>query len=242
MNAPPRSSDAPAARAIRAAARVCSGVSTAHGPAITVSVSGPIGTPATRMTERSRRCSRLTSLYGTEIRTTSATPRQPGQVQGRGEPLDVAAQPDDRPRLAAADERLAARVAHHAHHMVHIGRGGVRGHHHNHLPSPLTSLTAGAASSPRAKFLQRSDIPRVPRLPAGRLDDEGDVGQRGEQLAERARCRSAPAPIASCLSRLDPQPSSESLACTSFTRAGPGAAASQLRRVRRAWPPPRRPR
>ena len=48
LNAPPRSSDAPAARAICAAARVCSGVSTAHGPAITVSVSGPIGTPATR--------------------------------------------------------------------------------------------------------------------------------------------------------------------------------------------------
>jgi hypothetical protein len=79
LNAPPRSSDAPAARAIRAAARVCSGVSTAHGPAITVSVSGPIGTPATRMTERSRRCSLLTSLYGTEMRTTSATPARPAR-------------------------------------------------------------------------------------------------------------------------------------------------------------------
>ena len=37
-------------------------------------MSGPIGTPATRITERSLRCSRLTSLYGTEIRTTSDTP------------------------------------------------------------------------------------------------------------------------------------------------------------------------
>ena len=52
LNAPPRSSDAPAARAIRAAIRVCSGVSTAHGPAITVRVSGPIGTPPTWTTER----------------------------------------------------------------------------------------------------------------------------------------------------------------------------------------------
>ena len=77
MYAPPRSSDAPAARAISAAASVCSAVSTAHGPAMTVSVSGPIGTPATRITERSRWCSRLTSLYGAEIRTTSLTPGMP---------------------------------------------------------------------------------------------------------------------------------------------------------------------
>ena len=77
MYAPPRSSDAPAARAISAAAIVCSAVSTAHGPAMTVSVSGPIGTPPTLMTERSRWCSRLTSLYGEEIRTTSLTPGMP---------------------------------------------------------------------------------------------------------------------------------------------------------------------
>ena len=53
LKAPPRSSDAPAALAIRAAVSVCSGVSTAHGPAITVSVSGPIGTPPTLITDRS---------------------------------------------------------------------------------------------------------------------------------------------------------------------------------------------
>ena len=74
MYAPPRSSAAPAALAISADASVCSGVSTAHGPAMTVSVSGPIGTPATLITERSWRCSRLTSLYGAVIRTTSLTP------------------------------------------------------------------------------------------------------------------------------------------------------------------------
>jgi hypothetical protein len=77
LYAPPRSSDAPAALAISAEASVCSAVSTAHGPAITVSVSGPIGTPATLITERSRRCSRLTSLYGAVIRTTSLTPGMP---------------------------------------------------------------------------------------------------------------------------------------------------------------------
>ena len=44
---------------------------------MTVSVSGPIGTPPTRITERSRWCSRLTSLYGEEIRTTSLTPGMP---------------------------------------------------------------------------------------------------------------------------------------------------------------------
>jgi hypothetical protein len=77
LYAPPRSSDAPAARAISAAASVCPAVSTAHGPAMTVSVSGPIGTPATLITERSRWCSRLTSLYGAVIRTTSLTPGMP---------------------------------------------------------------------------------------------------------------------------------------------------------------------
>ena len=44
LYAPPRSSVAPAAWAICAASSVCSGVSTAQGPAIRVNVSGPIGT------------------------------------------------------------------------------------------------------------------------------------------------------------------------------------------------------
>ena len=46
---------------------------------MTVSVSGPIGTPATRTTERSGVCSRLTSLYGAVVRTTSATPGSPAR-------------------------------------------------------------------------------------------------------------------------------------------------------------------
>ena len=96
MYAPPRSSDAPAALAIFAASSVCSGVSTAHGPAMTVSVSGPIGTPPTRITERSRRCSRLTSLYGTEMRTTSATPGSAARFSVAAKPVHVAGDPDDR--------------------------------------------------------------------------------------------------------------------------------------------------
>ncbi len=75
LNAPPRSSVAPADCAIRAAARVCSGVSTAHGPAISVSESGPIGTPRTCTTDRSGWCSRLTSLKPVEMRVTLPTPR-----------------------------------------------------------------------------------------------------------------------------------------------------------------------
>lgn len=56
--------------------RVWDGVSAAHGPAITVRVTGPIGTPATLITDRSGWCSRLTGLYGAEIRTTSSTLRR----------------------------------------------------------------------------------------------------------------------------------------------------------------------
>src|SRR5262249_47466564 len=74
LNAPPRSSVAPACFAISAAARVCSGVSTAHGPAIRVNVSGPIGTLRTVTVDVPGWCSRLTSLYGAVIRTTSCTP------------------------------------------------------------------------------------------------------------------------------------------------------------------------
>ena len=78
MNAPPRSSVAPAALAISAASRVCWADSTAHGPAMKVKVSGPIGTSwpgrPTWTVERSGWCWRLTSLKGSEIRWTSWTP------------------------------------------------------------------------------------------------------------------------------------------------------------------------
>ena len=49
-----------------AASSVCDAVSTAHGPAMKVNVSGPIGTwwslGPTQMVERSGWCCRLTSL------------------------------------------------------------------------------------------------------------------------------------------------------------------------------------
>src|SRR5918999_573935 len=80
LNAPPRSNVAPAAWAICAACRVCSAVSTAHGPAMSVIVPGPIGTPPTRTTERVGWFSRLTSLYGTETRSTSLTPSSPRRL------------------------------------------------------------------------------------------------------------------------------------------------------------------
>ena len=65
LNAPPRSSVAPAACAICAASRVWLGVSTAQGPAMKVNVSGPIGTwrpVPTQTVDRSGWCCRLTSL------------------------------------------------------------------------------------------------------------------------------------------------------------------------------------
>ena len=78
LNAPPRRSVAPAALAISAASSVCWAVSTAHGPAMKVKVSGPIGTwwsgRPTQTVDRSEWCCRLTSLNGSEIRCTSATP------------------------------------------------------------------------------------------------------------------------------------------------------------------------
>src|ERR1700733_328254 len=42
----------------------------------------------------------------------------------------------------------------------------------------------GTQLASRPKFLKRSDVPRVPRLTAGRLNDERDAGQGREQLAE----------------------------------------------------------
>ena len=77
LNAPPRSSVAPARCAICAEASVCSAVSTAHGPAMKVNVSGPIGTPPTRTVERFEWFCADTSLYGAVMRIVSTTPGRP---------------------------------------------------------------------------------------------------------------------------------------------------------------------
>src|SRR5215831_4546223 len=77
LYAPPRNSVAPAFLAIRADARVCSAVSTAHGPAMSVNVSGPIGTPPTRTVVRRGWFCADTSLYGAVIRIVSVTPESP---------------------------------------------------------------------------------------------------------------------------------------------------------------------
>ena len=66
LNAPPRRIVAPADCAISAASWVCCTLSTAQGPAISVTASGPIGTcrpgVPTHTVERSGWCCRLTSL------------------------------------------------------------------------------------------------------------------------------------------------------------------------------------
>src|SRR3954451_17299914 len=68
---------APVRFAIRADSSVCSGVSTAHGPAMKVKVSGPIGTPPTRIVVRLSWFCAETSLYGAVMRIVSATPGSP---------------------------------------------------------------------------------------------------------------------------------------------------------------------
>ena len=59
-----------------------------------------------------------------------------------------------------------------------------------------------------------------PAFPPGVSTTKGTSGNAASSSPKGAM-PIAPAPIASCLSRLDPQPSSESLACTSFTRPAP---------------------
>src|SRR5580693_8441411 len=162
---------------------VCSGVSTAHGPAITVSVSGPIGTPATRMTERICRCSLLTSLYGTEIRTTSATPGSPVRFSVAANRSMSPLSPmivRDSPRLTNASPP-ASRTTLTTWSTSDVEASAAI----TTTICPASHPNACPASAQLAKFLQGSDVARVPALPAGRLGHERDFGQRREQFAER---------------------------------------------------------
>ncbi len=79
LYAPPRRKRAPASRTARAAASVCSRVSTAHGPAITPNVPPPMrdGFPSGPGSDTTVSCgcvSRDTSFHGLEIATASVTP------------------------------------------------------------------------------------------------------------------------------------------------------------------------
>src|SRR6185436_5531845 len=85
LNAPPRSIDAPAARTVRATLRVCSRVSTVHGPAIRQNVSlPPTVRPSTENAVGSWwASSEDASLYGREIGTTRSTPAIPSSPSSR---------------------------------------------------------------------------------------------------------------------------------------------------------------
>src|SRR6476619_1154968 len=98
LNAPPRKRVAPACLAIRADSSVCAGVSTAHGPAMKVKVSGPIGTPPTRIVLRRHELVRR----GDAHRLGDAG--KPVRVEGF-EHLLGANDTDDRAHDTAADER-----------------------------------------------------------------------------------------------------------------------------------------
>ena len=101
LKAPPRSSVAPAALAISAASRVCWAVSTAHGPAMKVKVSGPIATwlptGPTWTVERSGVVLAADQLVGVGDPVDVLDPGHAAQVEAV-EGLDVADEADDRAR------------------------------------------------------------------------------------------------------------------------------------------------
>ena len=140
LNAPPRSRVAPACLASQADSSVCSGVSTAHGPAMKVNVSGPIGTPPTRIVVRRAWFCADTSLYGAVIRIVSTTPGSPSasRVSSTSSvpttPMIVRITP-------AADERLPAVGLDVRDDGVDVGVGCVRRHHDDHGRS-LSTLRA----------------------------------------------------------------------------------------------------
>src|SRR5512143_2149585 len=75
LNAPPRSTVAPASRTRRAVSTICRSVSTEHGPAITTTSSPPTVTPPGRRTSVPSGCqSRETCRYGSVTGMRSRTP------------------------------------------------------------------------------------------------------------------------------------------------------------------------
>ena len=74
LNAPPRSTLAPARFTAAAVACTCSSLSAEHGPAITTTSSPPMRTSPSVITVPLGRKARLASLYGSEMWTTSCTP------------------------------------------------------------------------------------------------------------------------------------------------------------------------
>ncbi len=79
LKASPRKRAAPALRTASAAANICSLLSTAQGPAITVTRLPPKGTPPASTTVSSLRTSRLTDRNGPRIGTARSTPGNASQ-------------------------------------------------------------------------------------------------------------------------------------------------------------------
>ena len=116
-----------------AASSVCSGVSTAHGPAARVKVSGPMGTRAspTKIVDISGWFWRLTSLYGEEMRITSLTPLMPRRSRVCSSSMSPTRPMIVRltPRLTKASPPASGDARHHG---VDLLTGGVGAHHHDH--------------------------------------------------------------------------------------------------------------
>src|SRR6478752_3094331 len=90
LNAPPRSTFAPARRTAVAAAITCCSLSSEQGPAMTTTSSPPMRTSPTTTTVGSDLNVRLASLYGEEIRTTSWTPSIISMSAASGRPCPTA--------------------------------------------------------------------------------------------------------------------------------------------------------
>ena len=82
LNAPPRISRAPAASTPSAAAAICGGVSTEHGPAMTCTALPPIGMPATSTIVFALCHSRATILYCLTMCIEFSTPGMGSNISG----------------------------------------------------------------------------------------------------------------------------------------------------------------
>ena len=162
-----------------------------------VNVSGPIGTwrPGcpTQTVERSAWCWRLTSLYGSEIRCTSATPARVRRLRWWKESMSPTSPMMVR-TTPLADERLAADALHALDDVRDLLVGGVRGHDDDHLLLPLSrspESSGGRHTTPRTT----PSIRTPPRFGSACREvtsrSDGDVGDLALDPAARRARRSA---------------------------------------------------
>ena len=125
LNAPPRSTLAPARLTAAAVVSTCSSDSAEHGPAMTITSSPPIRTSPIVMTVFSGLNVRLASLYGSLMRSTSCTPSWTSISCGSPVPTrDLRSEPAGARRLVHAAQAVAgeAQPVSHAVEAREVGR------------------------------------------------------------------------------------------------------------------------